>query len=130
MDVFTLCALREGESPTTNGGMQNGSSVGTCVHVAYAFFAHFAPISCARSVLINTISASELRRKFSKSELLVGRERKHIFSLFSERKNRSGKLKRVSVLCLQGCRKFESHVKEYEKRPVLRGADIFSHWFT
>ena len=52
-------------------GCRNGSSVGIrtrCVHV----FACLAPICMPRSVLINKISATELRRKFIKSALLVG----------------------------------------------------------
>ncbi len=59
------------ENPTTNGGMQNGSSVGIhthCIHVFCTFGADFF----AQSVLINKISASELSRKFSKTALLVG----------------------------------------------------------
>ncbi len=43
--------------------MQNGSSVGMCTHCVHVF---------AGSVLSNKISASELRRKFIKSALLVG----------------------------------------------------------
>ncbi len=56
--------------PTTNGGMQNGSSVGIhtqCIHV----FARLTPNLSARPVLINKISASELSRKFIKSALSV-----------------------------------------------------------
>ncbi len=51
--------------------MQNGSSVRIrthCIHV----FACFGIDLHAQSVLINQISASELRRKFTKSALLVG----------------------------------------------------------
>ncbi len=44
------------------------------VDIAYLLFARLAPICDARSVLINKISASELRRKFIKSALLVGEE--------------------------------------------------------
>ena len=42
------------------------------VHVAHTFLAHLAPLLYAQSVLRNKISASELRRKFMKSALLVG----------------------------------------------------------
>ncbi len=47
--------------PTTNGGMQNGSSVGIrtrCIHVFACLY--------AQSVIIDKISASELSRKFIK----------------------------------------------------------------
>ncbi len=53
--------------------MQSGSSVGIrarCTRV----FARLGVDSYAQSVLINEISASELRRKFIKSALLVGLE--------------------------------------------------------
>ncbi len=58
-------------NPTSNGGMQNGSSVGLCAH-CIRVFARSASILHAQSVLSNAISASELRRKFTKSPLLVG----------------------------------------------------------
>ena len=57
--------------PTTNGGMQNGSSVVIhehCMHVFCTFGANLY----AQSVLINEISAMELCRKFIKSVMLVG----------------------------------------------------------
>ncbi len=57
--------------PTTNGGMQNGSSVDIhthCVHV----FARFGADLYVQSVLIDKICASELSRKFIESVLLVG----------------------------------------------------------
>ena len=57
--------------PTTNGGRQNGSSVGTRTRRMHVF-ARLAPDLHARSVLISKISASELSRKFVKSALLVG----------------------------------------------------------
>ena len=57
--------------PTTNGGMQNGSSVGPCTHYIHVF-AYVAPICMLRTKNINNISASELSRKFIKSALLVG----------------------------------------------------------
>ncbi len=50
--------------PTTNGGMQNGSSVeirACCMHV----FARFGADLHAQSVLSEKISASDLRRKFT-----------------------------------------------------------------
>ncbi len=52
--------------PTTNGGMQNGSSFGKyyTLHTRFCTF--------AQSVLRNKIYASELCRKFVKSALLVG----------------------------------------------------------
>ncbi len=58
--------------PTTKGGMQNGSSVGTCTHCVRVFFCTFDVDSYAQSAIINKISASELRRKFIKGALLVG----------------------------------------------------------
>ncbi len=57
--------------PTNKGGMQNGSSVGACARYVNVF-ACFAPILHAQSMLVNKISASELRRKFVKNALLVG----------------------------------------------------------
>ncbi len=51
--------------PTTNGGMQNGSSLHTHLHT-------FGTNLYAQSVLINKISSSELSWKFIKSALLVG----------------------------------------------------------
>ena len=66
------CLSRPKGFPTTDGGMQNGSSVGVRVRVAHTFFARFRVDSYAQSVLIDEISASELSRKFIKSALLVG----------------------------------------------------------
>ncbi len=43
-------------NPTTNGGMQNGSSVGIYTHCMHVF-AYLVPIGSAESVLINKISA-------------------------------------------------------------------------
>ena len=57
--------------PTTNGGTQNGCSVGICTRCMHVF-ARLAPIYYAQSVLINKISASELNRKVIKSALLIG----------------------------------------------------------
>ncbi len=54
--------------PTTNGDVQNESSVGISTRV----FARWVPILFAQSVLINRISALKLSRKFIKSALLVG----------------------------------------------------------
>ncbi len=59
--------------PTTNGGMQNGNSVGMFTHRVH-ILARFGADSHAQSVLINKISASELSRKFIKSALSVGLE--------------------------------------------------------
>ncbi len=65
-------------SPTTNGGKQNGSSVGIyCIHCTHCIrirFGTFGTDLYAQSVLINKISALELSRKFNKSALLVGRK--------------------------------------------------------
>ena len=44
------------------------------IHDAYTFFACLAPDLYAQSVLIKKNSASELKRKFIKSALLVGWE--------------------------------------------------------
>ena len=54
--------------PTTNGGMQNGSSV----YTLHTRFCRFDADLHAQSVIIDKISASELSRKFIKSALLVG----------------------------------------------------------
>ncbi len=66
--VLTFCSC---VYPTTNGGMQNGSSVGIYTHCKYVFCT-FGTDSYAQSVLINKISASDLSRKLIKSALLVG----------------------------------------------------------
>ena len=61
--------------PTTNAGMQNGSSVGICtccIHI----FARLASTCMLSPVRINKISASELSRKFIKGALLVGYKHK------------------------------------------------------
>ncbi len=50
-------------TPTTNGGMQNGSSVGMCTRCVHVFCTFGADL-CAQSVLRNKISASEFSRKF------------------------------------------------------------------
>ncbi len=63
------------EDPTTNGGMQTERSVGMytrCIHV----FARSAPICMLSRCLLKENSASELRRKFIKSALLVGKMKK------------------------------------------------------
>ncbi len=57
--------------PTSNAGMQNGSSVGICTQCKHVF-ARFGADLHAQSVLSNKISAAELRRKLIKSALLVG----------------------------------------------------------
>ncbi len=61
--------------PATKGGMQNESSVGLCTRCMHAF-ARLVPICKLSRCLLTKISASELRRKFIKSVLLVG----HFFS--------------------------------------------------
>ncbi len=57
--------------PTSNGGMQNGSSVGVCTHCVHVFRTFGADLH-AQLALINKISASELRKKVIKGPLLVG----------------------------------------------------------
>ena len=52
--------------PTTNGGMQNGSSVGTCMYTLHTRFLHvFLRRFVMRFVvvIIDTISASEFSRE-------------------------------------------------------------------
>ena len=71
IQFFLVEEEEERENPTTNGGMQHGNSVAIrtrCMHVS----ARTEAISHAQSVLIDEISASELRRKFVRSALLVG----------------------------------------------------------
>ncbi len=58
--------------PTANGGMQNGSSVGIRTRCITRCFCTFRTDSYAQSVLHNKILPPELRRKFTKSALLVG----------------------------------------------------------
>ena len=67
------CSSVSAYLPTSNGGVQNGSSVGICSRCVHGFFCTFG-IRFARSVgaLINKISASELSQKFIKSTLLDG----------------------------------------------------------
>ncbi len=63
------------DHPTTNnGGMQNGSSVGTCTRCAHVF-ARLAPTRMLSRCLLAKIPASELSRKFMKSALLVGEKK-------------------------------------------------------
>ncbi len=57
--------------PTTNGGMQNGRSVGICIRCIHVF-EHLAPICMLSRCLLTKISASEPSRKFIESALLVG----------------------------------------------------------
>ncbi len=52
--------------------MQNKSSVGICTRCTHVFYTLCSDLH-AQSVLINKISASELRRKLVKSALLVGK---------------------------------------------------------
>ena len=61
---------RETSHPTTNGGVQNESSVGIRTHCTHVF-ARLDVDLYAQSVLIIKISASELSRKFIKSALLL-----------------------------------------------------------
>ncbi len=76
------------EYPTTNNGMQNGSSVGIYTHCMHVFGA-FGADSYARSLPINKIYASELRRKLlSRVHCWLGRRRSfhhHVFLVFSKR---------------------------------------------
>ena len=61
--------------PTTNGGVQRTEAQSEHVHVARTVFFFFARAGAdlhAQSVLVDKTPASELRRKFVKSELLVG----------------------------------------------------------
>ncbi len=59
-------------NPTTNGGIQSESSVGTCTRCTH-IFARLVPICrYAQSVIIDKNSASELSQKFIKGALLVG----------------------------------------------------------
>ena len=56
---------------TTNGYVQNGISVGICTHCIHVF-AHWALICMLSKCLFKKNYASELSRKFIRSELLVG----------------------------------------------------------
>ncbi len=80
--------------PTINGGVQNGTPVGTCTSRTH-IFARLAPTCNAPSVLLDKFFASELGQKFIKSAhvgWLGGRKReedgqhssslKQIFYLF------------------------------------------------
>ncbi len=58
-----LCSLPCFAIPTTNGGMQNGSSVGIRTRRVHVF-ARVGADLYAQSVLNNKISASELSRQF------------------------------------------------------------------
>ena len=60
------------KNPTTNGGMQNGSSV---ENNAYTFLHFWCRFVCSVSAF-NNFFASELSRKFIKSVLLVGKKKK------------------------------------------------------
>ena len=57
--------------PTTSDGMQNGSSVRMLTHCIHVFCTFGANLY-AQLVLINKMSALELRRRFIKIALLVG----------------------------------------------------------
>ena len=61
--------------PTTNGGMQNGLSIGICTHCTHIFCTFGADLR-DESWIINKLFSSELSRKFIKSPLLVGERRK------------------------------------------------------
>ena len=61
-------------NPTSNTGMQNGSSVGICGTHCMHVFCTFGTDLHAQSMFINKISASELSRNFIKSALLVGQD--------------------------------------------------------
>ncbi len=58
-------------NPTTNGGMQNGSSVGICARCTH-IFARLAPICMLSRCLATKSRHSELSWKSIKSALLVG----------------------------------------------------------
>ncbi len=49
--------------PTSNGGMQDGSSVGTCVRCVHVFRTSRCRFCSARSVLVDKISASGAREE-------------------------------------------------------------------
>ncbi len=57
--------------PTSNGGMQNGSSVGTCTRCTHVF-ACLAPTGMLSRCLSTKNYALEIKRKFIKCALLVG----------------------------------------------------------
>ena len=63
----------EEENPTTNGGVQNGSSV-EIYYTLHTRFCTFGADLHAQPVLVNKIFASELSQKFIKTALLVGEE--------------------------------------------------------
>ena len=58
--------------PTSNGGRQNGSSVGISTHCMHVFCTFGARLVCSSRCLVTKISASELSRKLIKGALLVG----------------------------------------------------------
>ncbi len=66
-----FCACSSIFFPTSNGGMQNGSSIEICTQCTH-IFARLAADSHAQSGLVGKISATDLMRKFIKSALLVG----------------------------------------------------------
>ncbi len=80
------------EYPTTNGGMQNGSSVGIyCAHCIHGFFCTYGADLYAQSVVSNKIFALDLSRNFIKSALLVGQGEKGLFSNSSRIKSHQQK---------------------------------------
>ncbi len=68
---LTLASLSSLVHPTTNGGMQTGSSVGMFTHCIHVFCTSGADLYC-QLALIHKISSSQLSGKFIKSALLVG----------------------------------------------------------
>ena len=66
-----MCVLIKQRTPvpTSNGGMQNESSVGICTRRMHVF-ARLAPICMPSRCLVTKISASELSQKFVKCALL------------------------------------------------------------
>ncbi len=81
-----MCLKKKAEcgNPTTNGGMQNGSSAEISSYTLHAHFCTFGADAYAQSVLSNKISASKLRRKFIKS-VLVGKSHIAQVTKFSDR---------------------------------------------
>ncbi len=73
LDINVPLCLLDTFNPTSNGGMQNGSSaLSEYVYTLRTCFCTFDTHLHAQSVFINKLSASELSRKFIESVLLVG----------------------------------------------------------
>ncbi len=66
--------------PTTKGGMQSGSSVGTCALCRTRFRTFRCRFACPSRCSLSEISASELRRKLAQTALLVGYLLRHLLS--------------------------------------------------